>query len=144
MDWSLRDKTVGKGNPYDTSDERSTAEEEKVPVKTGRLFEWELFGLCCQGGDIVVIIEEKGQEETEGEGNENPFDRKIPKIDKPASRDSRVECSGGGKAGEICASEISRNMCETSPEESCDRVGIVTNDFSNGWTEDRRLSELFE
>lgn len=52
----LRNEPVGHGNPDYTSNESRTAQEEKVPVEAGRLFEWELPRLCSQATDVLHMM----------------------------------------------------------------------------------------
>jgi len=53
----LRNETIWQGNPDDASDEGRAAQEEEVPVETGRLLERELFRLS---GDAAYILERLG------------------------------------------------------------------------------------
>jgi hypothetical protein len=75
VNWSLRDQAIGKRDSDYAANKAGAAQKEEVPVESGWLGERKLFSLRGKGADVVIVVEEEGEEDADGEGNEDPFHR---------------------------------------------------------------------
>ena len=64
----------------------------------------------------MVVIEEKHQQESNRQGNKDPFDVQIPKVDEPASIDGRIKSPSMWQLADVRCSQLAGEMSETRPE----------------------------
>ena len=119
MDRGLRDETIGEGNADDASNERSATQQEEIPMKASGLLQRKLFCLCRERADVVIIVKEEGQENSDGKRDKNPFHGKIPKVNEPAAIDSRVECTSVRDSWKTGFFDTAGNVGEACPEDGC-------------------------
>lgn len=85
MEGGLGDEAVWGGDADEAGDAGCDAEEEDVPVEACGFLEGEFGALGDEGGDIVVKVEEDGEEEGEGDGYEDVCGGDLPELDEPGA-----------------------------------------------------------
>lgn len=130
MDGCLGDEAVGQRDADDAADETGDAEKEEIPVETCGFLERELSGLRGERADVVIVVEEQSQENSNWESRKDISGFESPKFNQPTPVSARVKGSSLWHSREICVLDPPGDVRESCPENCCNGVGVVGEELS--------------
>lgn len=74
----------------------------------------------------MIVVEEKHEQESNWQGNEYPLDFQVPKVDKPTSIDSGIECPSVRQLADLCRFQFAGKMSKSRPEYCSDLSSMST------------------